>query len=101
MSPTGVCWANDQLLRDPGLNEVSRGDKAFRALPRRRSSFPQHARAPYGAIRRVELPPGSPKMVALTFDLCEQPDEVAGYDVGVVEVLRRLNVQATFFSGGK
>jgi peptidoglycan/xylan/chitin deacetylase (PgdA/CDA1 family) len=54
-----------------------------------------------GAIRRVELPPGSPKFIALTFDLCEQPNEIAGYDGAIVDVLRRLNVNATFFSGGK
>ncbi|MDR3497500.1 MAG: polysaccharide deacetylase family protein [Ancalomicrobiaceae bacterium] len=52
-----------------------------------------------GSIRRVELPPGK-KLVALTFDLCETPNEVAGYDGEIVETLRAEHVPATFFSGG-
>lgn len=53
-----------------------------------------------GSIRRVRLPPGK-KLVALTFDLCEAPGEVAGYDGGVVDYLRENHVPATFFAGGK
>jgi hypothetical protein len=39
--------------------------------------------------------------IAFTFDLCEQPYEVAGYDGAVVDVLREYAVRATFFGGGK
>jgi peptidoglycan/xylan/chitin deacetylase (PgdA/CDA1 family) len=56
--------------------------------------------APYGAIRRVNLPPGK-KLIALTFDLCEQPGEIAGYDGDIIDYLRRENIKATFFAGGK
>ena len=52
------------------------------------------------AIRRVDLPPGV-KLVALTFDLCEQPHEIAGYQGGIVDYLRAERVKATFFAGGK
>lgn len=52
-----------------------------------------------GSIRRVDLPEGQ-KLVALTFDLCEVPGQQSGYDGGVVEVLRREGVAATFFVGG-
>jgi peptidoglycan/xylan/chitin deacetylase (PgdA/CDA1 family) len=48
----------------------------------------------------VELPPGV-KKIALTFDLCEQPYEVAGYDSSIVDFLRTAQVKATFFGGGK
>ncbi len=51
-------------------------------------------------MRRVELPAGK-KLVALTFDLCEQPGEIAGYDGEIIDLLRRENVKATFFAGGK
>lgn len=54
-----------------------------------------------GAIRRVTLPQGSPKLVALTFDLCEQPGEIAGYDGAIFDYLRANNIKATFFVGGK
>ncbi|NLH82832.1 MAG: polysaccharide deacetylase family protein [Phyllobacteriaceae bacterium] len=52
-----------------------------------------------GSVRRVELPPGE-KFVALTFDLCETGNEVAGYDGAIVDTLRRRGVAATFFVGG-
>ncbi|MBK7319772.1 polysaccharide deacetylase family protein [Candidatus Villigracilis affinis] len=38
--------------------------------------------------------------VALTFDMCQDPLYPAGYDIGVVDVLQRYNVPATFFMGG-
>ena len=52
-----------------------------------------------GAIRRVDLPPGK-KLVALTFDLCETSNEVAGYDGEVFNALRADHIPATLFSGG-
>jgi peptidoglycan/xylan/chitin deacetylase (PgdA/CDA1 family) len=52
------------------------------------------------AIRRVDLPPGV-KLVALTFDLCEQPREIAGYQGATIDFLRENNIRATFFAGGK
>jgi peptidoglycan/xylan/chitin deacetylase (PgdA/CDA1 family) len=39
--------------------------------------------------------------VALTFDLCEQADDVTGYDRRIVNRLRDEGVRATFFAGGK
>ena len=41
------------------------------------------------------------KLVALTFDLCEQPSEIAGYQGGIVDFLRQNHIKATFFFGGK
>ena len=49
---------------------------------------------------RVKLPAGQ-KLVALTFDLCEQPSEISGYQGGMVDFLRQNQVKATFFMGGK
>lgn len=53
-----------------------------------------------GAIRRVDLPKGM-KLIALTLDLCEQPGEIAGYDGPIFDYLRRNNIKATVFAGGK
>ncbi len=53
-----------------------------------------------GSIRRVDLPKGE-KLVALTFDLCEQWSEIAGYDGAIVDYLRANKIKATFFAGGK
>jgi peptidoglycan-N-acetylglucosamine deacetylase len=52
------------------------------------------------SIRRVKLP-SDKKWVALTFDLCERADEVAGYDRSIINTLRDKNVKATFYAGGK
>jgi len=38
--------------------------------------------------------------VALTFDLCQDPQYPAGYDAAIVEILKRYDVPATFFMGG-
>ena len=55
---------------------------------------------PRGAIRRVDLPPGR-KLIALTFDLCEQWGEISGYDGAITDYLRAHKIKATFFGGGK
>jgi peptidoglycan/xylan/chitin deacetylase (PgdA/CDA1 family) len=38
--------------------------------------------------------------VALTFDLCQDPQYPAGYDAAIVDILQRYDVPATFFMGG-
>jgi len=52
------------------------------------------------SIRRVKLP-ADKKWVALTFDLCERADEVAGYDRAIINTLRNKQAKATFYAGGK
>ncbi len=52
------------------------------------------------SIRGVK-PFNNEKVVALTFDLCEAPGEISGYDAAVVNTLRKHDVRATFFAGGK
>jgi peptidoglycan/xylan/chitin deacetylase (PgdA/CDA1 family) len=37
----------------------------------------------------------------LTFDLCERPDEITGYQGEIVDYLRAQKIRATFFVGGK
>jgi peptidoglycan-N-acetylglucosamine deacetylase len=73
----------------PGLTIEDRGASA------------NHARAPLGAIRRVVLAAGAPKLIALTLDFCEQSHEISGYDGAIIDLLRRERVPATLFMGGK
>ncbi|MDQ7834613.1 MAG: polysaccharide deacetylase family protein [Humidesulfovibrio sp.] len=58
-----------------------------------------------GVIRRVRVSPDGPgggrKVVALTFDLCERANNVAGYDNRIINLLRAGGHKATFFAGGK
>jgi peptidoglycan/xylan/chitin deacetylase (PgdA/CDA1 family) len=49
----------------------------------------------------VETTDPKARLVALTFDLCEQANERAGYDATLVNALRAAGVKATFFAGGK
>jgi len=58
-----------------------------------------------GVIRRVRLPrmgkDGGRKAVAVTFDLCERANNVAGYNNRIINLLRARGLKATFFAGGK
>ena len=97
-----MCWKPADLRWKPGEERVAQGtEKALVAIP----AMPTQplSKSPYkwrGALRRVDLPPGK-RVVALTFDLCEQPHEVAGYQGDLVDYLRDNGVKATFFAGGK
>ncbi len=53
-----------------------------------------------GVIRRIHVR-GGRKVAALTFDLCERANNVAGYDNRIINLLRARGVKATFFAGGK
>lgn len=96
------CFSPAALTGTDADKKIVRGDRRFDAPPA------PITLAPYrpvpaewrGAIRRVKLPPGK-KLIALTFDLCELPGEITGYDAGLVDLLRAEAVKATFFTGGK
>lgn len=97
-----ACFAPSELQARPGERNPVKGNRSF---DRSDAPFPLASFAPVpdalrGAIRRVELPKGR-KLVALTFDLCEQPGEVAGYDGAVIDYLRANKIKATLFIGGK
>ncbi len=95
------CWTPEQLAARPQEKLVRRQTRAEVRLPDTAglsaAPVPERLR---GSIRRVKLPPGR-KLIALTFDLCEQYGEVAGYDGGVIDYLRANRIKATFFGGGK
>ena len=96
------CWPPSVLAARPEEKPPRRGapGHAQRIPDIKLQPFAPVAPALQGSIRRVTLPAGR-KLVALTFDLCEQPGEVAGYDGAIVDYLRANDVRATFFSGGK
>jgi peptidoglycan/xylan/chitin deacetylase (PgdA/CDA1 family) len=92
----------DLAARD-GEKAPQKGNRRFDRSEPARALTPFAAVAPglRGAIRRVELPKGSRKLIALTLDLCEQTGEIAGYDGAIFDTLRRERVRATLFAGGK
>jgi peptidoglycan-N-acetylglucosamine deacetylase len=92
------CWTPQQLAARPE-EKAARWTRRDTQMPPVDYLRPTPERT-VGTVRRVKLPPGR-KLVALTFDLCEAVNEVAGYDGGVVDFLRASNVKATFFAGGK
>jgi peptidoglycan/xylan/chitin deacetylase (PgdA/CDA1 family) len=98
-----ACFAPDALHAIEGERVPVKGDRDYDKLPSSKDELAPHppiAAGLRGAIRRVELPKGE-KLIALTFDLCEQRGEVAGYDGDIFDYLRRENVKATLFAGGK
>ena len=97
-----ACFPSEALKAVPGEEAIQKGDRRFSAPPARtplagNEPIPPHLR---GSIRRVDLPAGL-KLVALTFDLCELSHEVAGYEGRIIDTLRKENVKATLFAGGK
>ena len=98
--PVPACWTPSDLSYRAGDERVQRGTTQARIAAPKRTLAEYSPVAPRGAIRRVQLPPGK-KLVALTFDLCEQPFETSGYQGGIVDILRSHGIKATFFMGGK
>jgi peptidoglycan/xylan/chitin deacetylase (PgdA/CDA1 family) len=97
-----ACWAPQELSAKPGEGDVQGGvTRTFAVSPLGGSAeFPPIPAGRRGTIRSVRLPPGK-KLIALTFDLCEAPHEVAGYQGDIIDILRANDVKATFFMGGK
>jgi peptidoglycan-N-acetylglucosamine deacetylase len=97
-----VCFAPEQLVAREGERKPVKGIATFNTPLAARELAPA-APVPAnlrGSIRRVKLPPGK-KLIALTLDLCEQPNEVSGYDGAIFDYLRAEGVKATLFTGGK
>lgn len=96
------CWPGAALGSQTAEINPKSWTKAARAKAPNRTlaAFESIPVGLQGAIRRVELNDGS-KKIALTFDLCEQSHEVAGYDGRIFDILRRERVSATLFAGGK
>jgi peptidoglycan-N-acetylglucosamine deacetylase len=106
-SPVGAetpqCWPESALAYHQGDARIQKNvPAALVAAPHGPSAPIANAASPMpGAVRRVDLPPGSKKLIAITFDLCEQRSEITGYQGDIVDFLRAQNVKATFFAGGK
>ena len=96
------CLSPLELAAKPGEEKPVKGEHRHdRSEPARElAAFAPVAANLRGAIRRVELPKGK-KLIALTFDLCEQPGEIAGYDGAIFDYLRANGIKATLFTSGK
>ncbi len=96
------CWSPAALSGPADEKKITKGVHTFDQPPAAMTlaPFKPVPKEWRGAIRRVKLPPGT-KLVALTFDMCELPGEVTGYDATLVDYLRANGIKATFFSGGK
>jgi peptidoglycan-N-acetylglucosamine deacetylase len=97
-----ICWQPAALSARPEESQIHKGVRgAYIPVPRGRPRAAARSfRSVPGVVRHVRLPAGR-KLVALTFDLCEQPYEIAGYQGDIVDYLRGHRVPATFFAGGK
>jgi peptidoglycan-N-acetylglucosamine deacetylase len=95
-----ACWSREQLAFRAGEDKIRKGVREAFVVPPRRELAPFSPIMQRGVVRSVILPPGQ-KLIALTFDLCEQPYEISGYQGGIVDFLRANAIKATFFAGGK
>ena len=97
------CWVEGIAKAGPDEARPLKNAKGANvpAPGRQLAAFTPIEAARRGAIRRVDLKPGSKKLIALTFDFCEQTGEIAGYDGTIVDYLRDRQIKATLFMGGK
>jgi peptidoglycan/xylan/chitin deacetylase (PgdA/CDA1 family) len=96
-----ACWTSEALAGKPGEKAIHRVPYDASIEPAGEPvSLPPVADNMRGSIRGAKLPQGQ-KLLALTFDLCENADEISGYDSEIIDTLRRLSVKATFFPSGK
>lgn len=97
------CFTPNDLAGKKGEKFTSkRGKGAYLAPPEiKRPKISPAKLSPefYGSIRSVDV--GSRKVVALGFDIGEQNNDFAGYDAEIIDVLRKHNVKATMYVGGK
>ncbi len=99
----GACWTPEQLKGRPGERKIRQQRPADYHPPERLTpKHPDRALGPaFARSLRSVAPFNGEQLVALTFDLCEQADEVTGYDGELVDLLRAEQVMATFYAGGK
>lgn len=97
-----TCWSPAELLEKPNDPRVRVGRFAYRAPPPDVEITQQMRLTRYyrKAVRRFRIKDGR-KLVALTFDIGEQPHEISGYQGKIFDHLRKHNVKATVFLGGK
>jgi peptidoglycan-N-acetylglucosamine deacetylase len=97
------CWTPAALAGTEAELKDVHAHKSLDVAPLKQVMLPPAtpiAPALRGSIRGVELPPDK-KLIALTFDLCEENGYVSGYDGRIVDLLRAQGIKATFFAGGK
>lgn len=99
-----ACWSHEERQGSVSDREAARRYSTSTAITPKRW-VPRNTLSPLredlrNSIRRVHTY-GDRRYVALTFDLCERASGRSGYDAAVVNTLRKHNVEATFFAGGK
>lgn len=97
-----ACWSPKDLRSLPGERTI-RATTANYSPPKRLYPLRPNGRLGMEFARSVRSvnPVQGEKLVALTFDLCEQANETTGYDGEIVDILRAEKANATFYAGGK
>jgi peptidoglycan/xylan/chitin deacetylase (PgdA/CDA1 family) len=98
-----ACWSPQDLRGRPGERKIRNHLTPDHRPPEGQVPETPLSASPQIAPRslRSVIPIKGGKLIALTFDLCEQADEVTGYDGELVDTLREQAVKATFYAGGK
>jgi peptidoglycan/xylan/chitin deacetylase (PgdA/CDA1 family) len=101
--PPQQCWTPQALAGTAAELQLVHSPHPLDLTPLKQVTLPPTTAVPpplRGSIRSVALLPGE-KLIALTFDLCEENGYVSGYDGRIVDLLRAQGIKATFFAGGK
>jgi peptidoglycan/xylan/chitin deacetylase (PgdA/CDA1 family) len=98
-----ACWSPQDLRGRPGERKIRDHLTPDHRPPVRPMPLAPLPLLPPDAARSLRSvdPFDGQKLVALTFDLCEQAGEVTGYDGELVDGLRAEGAKATFYAGGK
>ncbi len=98
-----ACWTPDERRDQPQEHQIKRHQPVDHSPPEPLRPDPPLSPINADAARSIRsvTPVNGEQLVALTFDLCEQANEVSGYDGAIVDLLRAENVHATFYAGGK
>ena len=102
-APPQQCWTDKALAATEAEFKHQRNRALLDLAGLRQIEIPAAAAVTpelRGSIRSVALPEGR-KLIALTFDLCEENSYVSGYDGRIVDALRAQGIKATFFASGK
>ncbi len=99
----GFCWDAQATMHKDG-EEVPQRKESGKIVRKPTKSTPAQNHLPlsaslHGSIRSVDV--GQEKLVALTFDIGEQNNDLAGYDGRIIDTLRKHRVHATLYLGGK
>lgn len=97
-----ACWSASDLVGRPSEKATTKtGPGAYLPPPQRKVPNLMLPPLPAKYTRNIRRVNTTEKVIALTFDIGEQNNDLAGYDGEIIDYLRANNIKATMYFGGK